>query len=62
MSEHLKKSIDLAAKISAKAEDTLEVLEREMVAMRWPGEYRGVMWQAVADLAAIKARQSWGKK
>jgi hypothetical protein len=55
MSEHLQRSIALATKISAKAEETLAKLEHEMNVMKWPDEYRAIMWEAVADTARIKA-------
>lgn len=60
MSEHLKKSIALATKISAKAEETLAGVEREMTIMKWPDEFRAIMWEAIANTAAIRARQARG--
>lgn len=45
----------LAEKIAKKAEDTLAGLEREMVIMKWPQEYRAIVWGAVADLALRRA-------
>lgn len=58
MSDHLEKSIALAAKISAKAEDTLARLDLEMNMAKWPAQFRVVMWEAVADLATIRARDA----
>lgn len=61
MTDQLKKSIALAAKISAKAEDALAKIDHEMTIMDWPDEFRAVMWEAIADTAAIRARQSRGE-
>lgn len=55
MSTHLEKSIALATKISAKAEDTLARLDHEMTIMKWPAEFRAIMWEAVVDAARIRA-------
>ena len=62
MTTHMEKSIALAAKISAKAEETLRALDREMVLMKWPDEFKAIMWQAVADTANIYARQARGQQ
>jgi len=45
----------LAAKIVAKASDTLSALDREMRIMRWPNEFRVIMWEAVAAEAQSRA-------
>jgi hypothetical protein len=55
MSTHLEKSIALATKISAKAEETLAGIEREMHIMKWPNEYRAIMWEAISDAAKARA-------
>lgn len=47
-------AIALASRISAKAETVLASVELEM--SQWPKEYRAIMWQAIADAAAIRAR------
>lgn len=56
MPTHLEKSITLAGKISAKAEDALARLDAEMRIMQWPAEFQAIMWEAVADAATIRAR------
>jgi hypothetical protein len=61
MSTQLEKSIALATKISAKAEDAVAGIEREMIIMKWPNEFRAIMWEAVAAVAAIRARQARGE-
>lgn len=45
----------LAAKITAKAEDTLAALDREMTIMKWPAEFRAIMRGAVAHAASLRA-------
>jgi hypothetical protein len=55
---HRHPSIALATKISAKADDTLAKLDHEMTIMKWPDEFRAIMWEAVAAQAAIYAKQS----
>lgn len=62
MISHLEKSIDLATKISTKAEGALDSLEREMIVMKWPAEFRVIMWEAVAAVATIRARQAKSPK
>lgn len=41
----------LAEKIMSKAEDVLAGIEREMVIMKWPSEFRAIMWVAIAKVA-----------
>lgn len=48
----------IAEKIAAKARDTLEPLAREMLIMKWPAEFRAIMWGAVAQHAGILAVES----
>lgn len=55
MSTHTEKATDLAEKITAKAEDALDGLDREMVVMKWPAEFRAIMWEAVAAVASNRA-------
>jgi hypothetical protein len=52
MSDHEAKALALAEKIAAKAEEALAGLDREMAIMKWPPEFRKIMWDAVAHLAA----------
>ena len=58
MSSHLEKSIALAGKISAKAEETLAGLDHEMDAMKWPAEFRAIMWEARSETALIRAKRA----
>lgn len=51
MSEDMSKAVALAEKITLKAERALDGILREMVIMKWPAEFRAIMWGAVADLA-----------
>lgn len=44
------------------AEDTLAPLEREMMVMRWPPEFRRIVWEAVARVAANHANEQLGDK
>jgi len=53
MSEHLTKSIDLADKITSLAEDGLSGLDRTI--RTWPGEFRHIIWFAVAEIAQRRA-------
>lgn len=49
MTAHLKKTLAMADKIIAMAEDALRGLDRAISA--WPGEFRAIVWGAVADIA-----------
>lgn len=49
-------AIELAKKITAKAEAALHPLVREMTVMNWPPEFRAIMWETVAELAAKHAK------
>jgi hypothetical protein len=53
--EHLRKAEAVAEKIAAKAEDALANLDREMIIMKWPQEFRVIMWDAVAHAASLRA-------
>jgi len=55
---HIEKSIALATKISAKAEDALARLDHEMTIMKWPAEFRAIMWETVADIASRRASKA----
>lgn len=56
MATHMEKAQALAGKIATKAEDALGSLEREMAIMKWPPEFRAIMWDAVAETAARRAQ------
>lgn len=45
----------VATKIEKKVEDALYGLDREMTIMKWPPEYRSIMWEAVAQEATRRA-------
>ncbi len=65
MTSHTDKAQALADKITAKAADALSGLDREMTIMKWPAEYRRIMWEAVAHEAAnraCEAREQAGEK
>jgi hypothetical protein len=51
-------SIHLAGLISAKAEEALANLEEEMAIRKWPADLRAIMWEAVAAVASIRAREA----
>lgn len=55
MTSHLEKSISLADKITDKADDALSQLEREMIIMKWPADFRALMWRVVAEMARGRA-------
>jgi hypothetical protein len=50
--------IALSNRILKKAEDLLAPLKREMDIMKWPAEYRAIMWAAVQQQALKLERQS----
>jgi hypothetical protein len=49
------KAAALAEKITDRAADALSDLDREMAIMKWPAEFRAIMWEAVAHLALSRA-------
>lgn len=55
MTDHEAKAKALAEKIEKKASDALDSLEREMAIMKWPAEFRAIMWSAVAEIATRRA-------
>jgi len=57
---NMKAAVELADKITAKAEEALAGIEREMTIMKWPDEFRAIMWGAVADIAARRAAAARG--
>lgn len=58
MTNHDKRAVDLADKIVAKAEESLASIEREMIIMKWPAEFRAIMWGTVADIASKRADEA----
>lgn len=58
MSSHLDRANAVAEKVTKKAEDTLDGLEREMIIMKWPAEFRAIMWGAVAAIASQRADEA----
>jgi hypothetical protein len=53
MSTHLEKAVDTSAKIVAMAEGALRGLD--LVISSWPGEFRAIIWETVADIATRRA-------
>ena len=53
---HLKKVLDTADKITGMAEDTLRGLD--LVIKSWPGEFRAIVWDAVAEIARRRANEA----
>ena len=51
MTSHEDRAAALAEKITARAHDALSSLEREMIIMKWPAEFRAIMWGAVEAIA-----------
>ncbi len=52
---HAERSIALADHITAKAEEAVADLDREMALRKWPAEFRAIMWDAVAIVASSRA-------
>lgn len=48
----------IAEKIEKKVEDALYPLDREMLIMKWPAEFRAIMWDAVVHAAALRAHEA----
>ncbi len=51
-------SLHIAEKVALKAQKALEPLLAEMVANKWPADFRKIMWGAVADTARALARDA----
>ncbi len=51
----LDRATAVARKLSAKAEDALAGIEREMILMEWPAEFQKMIWLAISSLAIAKA-------
>ncbi len=60
MSE-LYEATKLAAKIQKKVADLLHPLEREMLIMQWPAEYRAILWETVSAMSWERARAALEK-
>lgn len=57
MSSHDQRAEALADKITAKAEEAVACLDREMAVMKWPAGFRAIMWEAVALVATSRAAE-----
>jgi hypothetical protein len=55
MTSHIEKSIDLAEKITSRAETAVHGLDRDIAG--WPAEFQIIMWEAVAAVANSRASQ-----
>lgn len=55
---HTGKSIALADKLTAKAEGVLAGIEMEMIVMKWPSDFRVIMWETIAHIASIRADEA----
>lgn len=56
--EHMARALVVAERVSARATEALGELDREMKLMKWPAEFRAIMWEAVADLASRRANEA----
>jgi hypothetical protein len=54
MITHEQRSMALADKITAKAEDVLSSLDREVAG--WPNDFAAIMWESVAIIATQRAQ------
>lgn len=54
----IKRAEVLAEKIAKKAKDALADLDREMDIMKWPPEFRAILWGAVAHEAALREHEN----
>lgn len=59
---HEEKAQALAEKIATKAAATLDRLQTEMDVMKWPPEFRAIMWDAVAHHASLNAQEARGQQ
>lgn len=53
----LDQAMDIVVKIRRKVDDLLTPLGREMRIMKWPAEYRAILWEAVM----LEAKSQWEK-
>jgi hypothetical protein len=58
VSKHAERSIALADKVRVRAENAVSSLALEMVGMRWPAEFRAIVWEAVALVASSRAKEA----
>lgn len=63
MSEQSKTTLSPGAaqiveKLHARAEAALAPLAREMRLMGWPTAYQSILWETVATVALVKAREA----
>jgi hypothetical protein len=56
MADHAKRAIALADKVLSFVEDGLNGIDRATAA--WPAEYRAIVWETVADIAARRGREA----
>lgn len=54
MSDHAQRAISLADKVVSFAEDGTRGIDRAIAA--WPAEFRALIWDAVAAIAAQRAK------
>ena len=59
--EDVKKAVELATKIAARAESTLADLQLEMDINKWSDDIRKIMWDAVARKACDYAAACRGE-
>lgn len=55
---HDAKAKAIADKIAAKVDAALDPLQRQMDIMKWPHEFRSIMWNAVAHHALLNADEA----
>jgi len=60
--EHAAKADALAAALTSKAEDALSRLNLEMTLMKWPADFREIMWGTVAAIAAERRDEAGRSK
>jgi hypothetical protein len=53
MTDHMQKAVSIADQVVSLAEDGLRSIDRTISA--WPAEFRVIIWEAVADIAARRA-------
>jgi hypothetical protein len=55
MSDDIIQAMALAGRISAMAEDVLSGIDRSMKIMKWPNEFKIIVWEAIAAEASSRA-------
>jgi len=58
MTSHAQKTISLADQVVSLAEDGVSGIDRTIIS--WPAEFRAIIWDAVADIAARRAAAARG--